>query len=87
MRMNPNFELVEVANEYMLVPVGEASASFKGVVVLSEEAAYLLHQMEESKTEKDLLELLLKEYDVEPVVARKDIEKFIEVASTLGFVI
>ena len=53
MRINKDFEIVEIANEYMAVPLGNAAASLNGVVALSEASVYLLRQMEQQKQKKN----------------------------------
>lgn len=87
MRINKDFEIVEIANEYMAVPLGNAAASLNGVVALSEASVYLLRQMEQPKTKEELLELLLREYDVEEDIAKGDIENFISELINIGLII
>ena len=87
MRINKDFEIVEIANEYMAVPLGNAAVSLNGVVALSEASVYLLRQMEQPKTKEELLELLLREYDVEEDIAKGDIENFISELINIGLII
>ena len=83
MRKKPDYEIVKIEDEYMAVPVGEETLVFKGVVTLSESAAFLLEQMNQPRTMEDLLELLMQEYDVDEETARSDladiIKKFLEI--------
>ena len=87
MRLNKDFEIVEVAGENMAVPLGEEAASLNGVVALSSAAAYLLRQLIEDRTREELLELLLQEYDVKPEVAEEDLSKFLEELTAIGLIL
>ena len=47
MKLKSNFEVVHIADEHIIVPIGEQREQFKGVVVLNEAAAFLLEKMSE----------------------------------------
>lgn len=74
---NKNFDIVNVVDEYMAVPVGEEAVSFHGVVALSESAAFLLNNMNEHRTKEELVGLLCSEYDVDRSTAENDVEEII----------
>ena len=86
MIMTPLFEIVCVAGEYMAIPVGEYSKDFSGIVVLSEAAAFLLNHMKSPKSEEELVDILLEEYDVERSIALKDIRRLIDSLFELGLI-
>lgn len=71
----------------MAVPVGEKANTFKGVIALSEAAAYLLSHMEHDRSKEDLIALLITEFDVTESIAKKDIEMFIDRFSQLGLIV
>ena len=87
MIMNPKFELVEIAGEYMAVPVGDEAAAFQGVVALTDATYFLLQNMNVQQTEDSLLELLTNEFEVESSVAKKDLEELIPKLFDLGLII
>lgn len=78
MIISTNYRIVEVADEYMAVPIGSEASNFHGVIALSEAAAFLLRKMNISRSRNDLKEFLLEEYDVEETVAEKDIDRVIK---------
>ena len=45
MKIKTGFELVEVAGEYIAVPVGQRANLFKGVVALTDAGAFLFRYM------------------------------------------
>lgn len=77
MRMDPNFEIVSIAGDYILVPVGERMESFNGTIVLNETSAYILEQLKTEKSIEGILHLLVEKYDVDFETARKDVDELI----------
>lgn len=77
MNKNKNFEIVKVSDEYIAVPCGKEAASFHGVIVLSESTAFLLKQLSENSSIDDLVDLLVKEYDVSRSTAEKDVKEIL----------
>ena len=86
MRMKSCFEIVEVADEFLAIPIGDEVDAFCGIVALSEATAYLLNHMKKSKSKDDLIDILMNEYDVEYDVAKKDVEKNIKQLYDIGLI-
>lgn len=74
---NKNFEIVTIADENMAVPLGEEATTFHGVVALSESAAFLLNSLNEALTTDEIIDIFLKEYDIDRETAEKDIKEII----------
>ena len=77
MKIKQGFMLREVAGNFVVVAVGEASKKFNGVINLNESGAFLWEQLISETTMDKLLEALLNEYEVSEEVAKNDIEKFV----------
>ncbi len=86
MIMNPKFELVEIAGEYMAVPVGDEAAAFQGIVALTDATYFLLQNMNVQQTKESLLDSLTNEFEVETSVAKKDLEELIPKLLDLGLI-
>ena len=86
MRIKKDFEITDVAEESLLIPVGENASNFSGIVVLSETAAFLLKQLSSDKTPEELIELLTKEYEVDVPKAKIDIDKAIQLFKELDII-
>ena len=86
MILKPGFELVEIADEYMAIPVGEKSNTFGGLVALSDAAYFLLKNLDRQQTKESLIDLLMGEYDVDYSVAKKDLETLIPKLIELGLI-
>lgn len=74
-----NFSLRNIAGEYIVVPTGTAAIDFKAMVSLNETAAFLWQKLEEEISRDDLVDELLKEYDVPKEKAEKDVDTFISI--------
>ena len=86
MILNSSFEIVDIVDEHIAVPIGEKAHSFSGVIALTEAACFLLKNMSQPKTKEDLLNLLLAEFDVDRSIAEKDIDEFIQSSLELSLI-
>ncbi|MBQ2896928.1 MAG: PqqD family protein [Clostridia bacterium] len=77
MRLKDGFLLRKVAGEYIVVPTGDSMVDFKAMISLNETGAFLWEQLTQDKTEQQLLQLLLSEYDVDEETATLDITEFL----------
>lgn len=85
MKIKNGFVVREVGGENVVVPVGEMSKVFHGMINLNETGAFLWKFFSEEHTIEEGVAALLKEYDVDEAVARVDLEKFVETIETHGF--
>ena len=77
MKIKKGFMLREVAKNYVVVAVGEASKEFNGIINLNETGAFLWKQLIDDNTVDGVVAALLNEYDVSEETAKKDVELFI----------
>ncbi|NLY37070.1 MAG: PqqD family protein [Tissierellia bacterium] len=78
MRIQEDFILKEVAGSYVVVPVGEKLVDFSAMITLNETGAFLWEKLKEEKSVDQLVDDLLKEYHVDPSVAKSDVEEFVQ---------
>lgn len=80
MKVKEGIELQNVCNEYLLIPAGIENVDFSKIISLNPTAAYLWENVSKMDTfnTDTLVELLLKEYEVEEQIAREDSELIIE---------
>lgn len=78
MKQNPDFLLQEVADTIVVVPVGQASVNFGGMITLNGTGAFLWNLLETEQTLQSLTQALLDRYEVEETVARADVEAFVK---------
>lgn len=71
------FILREVADEYILIPTGHTTEEFNGIITLTETAAFIYNHIEEVNSFEELIQLILKEYNIDEETAVKDAVVFI----------
>ena len=84
MKINPLFVLREIADEYVVIPIGEEAERVHGVLKLNEQGAFLWKLLESEQTEKSLLDALTDEFDVDAETAKTDVTSFLNQLHTIG---
>lgn len=78
MKIKDGFMLRKVGGQYVAVALGEASRSFNGIIRLNDTGRLLWEELAAPKTEQQLCEALLAEYDVTPQQAQADVAAFVQ---------
>lgn len=86
MKRSSSFLLQNVAGTVVVVPVGEATAKFPGMMRLNETGAYLWELLEQEQTVSTLVEALMTQYEIDEPTARTDVEAFLEKLRPTGAV-
>lgn len=86
MKMVNGFEIVSVADDHMLVPVGDQMEQFNGTVVLNDVSAFLLEKMRNDVTEEELVNYVLEEFDVDRERAETDVKNVLKEMIEIGIV-
>ena len=74
-----------VGGENVVVPVGEMSKIFHGMINLNETGAFMWKFFSEEHTLEEGVQALCGEYDVEEERARIDVQKFMDTVLKNGF--
>lgn len=77
MKVRDQFVLRTIAGEPLLIPVGEAAITTKGLIALSQSGALLYEKLKNDCTQEKLVDALLEEYDVSRQEATQDVEDFL----------
>ncbi len=90
-RIKKGYMLREVAEEYIVVPVGEAAKDFVGMIRLNSTAALLWELLKDGATEESLVEDLCEEFEGEEgfsrELAQKDVAAFLATLRQHQFVL
>ena len=86
MRVTKEFVLREIAGDYIIIPTGKTVFDFNGLITLNEVGVSLWKMLQNEVTFDDLLQGVLDEYDVEPAVAREDIQEFLDQLVNRGII-
>lgn len=85
MKIKKGFVIRVVGGESVVVPVGEMSKTFHGMINLNETGAFLWRFYTTEHSIEEGVDALCGEYDVERERAQADVEKFAEILTKNGF--
>ena len=85
MKIKKGFVLRKVGGESVVVPVGEMSKQFHGMINLNETGNFLWNFFTEEHTVEEAGEALRGEYEVDVEIATADVNKFAEILLKNGF--
>lgn len=77
MKIKSGFILREVADNYIVVAVGDRVKEFNGLINLNSTGAFLWKILENGAEEEQLVASLLKEYEIDEETAKKDVSAFV----------
>lgn len=86
MKVKEGFISRRMGEQTIVVPVGNASMEFNGMVKLNRVGEFLFEEMKEEKTEEQLVSALLEKYDVSEEQAEVDVKAFLEPLIKAGIV-
>ncbi len=84
MKIKDGFIVDEIAGQVVVLPTGD-ELDLNVIITLNETGRFLWEQLAQERTEEQLLEALLAEYDVSPEVAAKCIGDFVKKLNENGF--
>ena len=76
-KIKEGFVLRQIKDNYVVVALGKASKEFNGMMDLNETGAFIWKLINGNNTIDDIVEKMLKEYDVSEEIVRADVEEFI----------
>lgn len=85
MKIKGGFVVRQVGGESVVVPVGEMSKKFHGMINLNETGAFLWEFFTAEHTVEEGVNALLGEYEVEKEIAQADVEQFVKIIQENGF--
>ncbi len=86
MKVNKNVIHRCVADEDMLVPIGEAAGDMNGLYVLTPTGAEIWDMLAEGKGIEEIVSVMSEDYGVDPAVIRADVVAVIEKLKSMGLV-
>jgi len=84
MKIKEDFVLRRVTDTWVVLPIGEATLNFNGMLTLNETGVFLWKLLEEGSTLDGLVSALAQEYGVPPETARADTELFLQGLAEAG---
>lgn len=84
---NSEFIYREIADESVLIPIGNAAKGFNGLASLNKTGAFLWKLLEQKRTLLELIWLFAEEYELTEKESADDVVEFLTQASTKNLVI
>ncbi|WP_419725202.1 PqqD family protein [Terrisporobacter petrolearius] len=78
MQVKKDFNLRKMAGEYVLMPKNTSQRGYNGLISLNEVEALVWENLEDCKSEEDILSLITNTYMVKKSDAKKDLGDFLE---------
>ena len=82
--LKDGFVLRQVADTWVVMPLGQMSLDFNGMLTLNETGALLWQALEKGGDAEALTNALTAEYDVSAEEARKDVDAFLAKLQNAG---
>ncbi len=86
MKYNESYVVKNLADEIVLVHQDEYNVDCSKIITLNEVALFIINKIKEGFSDTQIIEALLKEYDVDEETATNDVETFINKLIELGIV-
>ena len=84
MKIKENFVLRQVADTWVVLPLGQATVDFKGMLTLNESGILLWRLLEKGTTREALATALTEEYEVSESEALADADEFVQKLRAVG---
>ena len=69
--------MTRLGEESILVPVGTATADFRGVIRLNETAAFIVEQIKNGASAEQIADAITREYEIDRDAALRNVESVI----------
>ena len=87
MKIKDGFVVRDIMGQCVVVSTGEASESFSGMIKLNDTGKDIWEAVNAGKTEEEIVEQIVNDYDVEKERAKASVDKFINEMKDHGFIL
>ncbi len=87
MKKHSEFVIRQVADRFVIVPVGAAAENFAGMLTINETGKFLWDLLETDQTYETLAAALVQEYKIDKETALRDVKAFLEPILPTGAVV
>lgn len=87
MKLKDGVIFTKVADETIVVTVGEAAEAFRGMIKLNATGAFIAENMQKDFEKEDLVKLLCQEYGIDEEIATKAAESVLEKFQSVGLIV
>lgn len=79
MKLKEGFIFRKIAGDNVIVPIGQQISQFNGLIKINDTGAFLWNLLKDGSTERELVEKLQEEYEIDKELAQKDVATFVEI--------
>ena len=87
MKIKDGFVVRDIMGQCVVVATGEASESFSGMIKLNDTGKDIWEGVAAGKSEEEIVDFIVSEYDVEEDRAKTSVKKFIDEMKDKGFIL
>ena len=84
MKIKEDFLLRQVADSWVILPIGQSAVNFDGMLTLNDSAVMLWKQLQQGTDTASLVRSLTDEFEVDEAQARQDVEEFLAILRQVG---
>ena len=89
MKISDNYVIKQIADEYILVPIGQGVVDCKQLLNLNETGLFICKCLEKDMSHKELLQKFYQEFEetgIDKYILKQDMELFVYKARELGVI-
>ena len=86
MKLKDGVIFTKVAEETIVVTVGEAAEAFRGMIKLNGTGTFIAENMLQETTKEELVAALRREYDVDEALADQAVQSIIDKFESVGLI-
>lgn len=87
MHLKYKFEIMELGDQIVAIPIEKDICDFRGVIKMNETSAFIFRLLEKEVTEQEIVESLEREYDAPQNVLVDEVKKNIAELNEKGLLI
>ena len=87
MRIKDGFVVRDIMGQCVVVATGEASETFSGMIKLNDTGKDIWEGVAAGKSEEEIAEFLISEYDVDEERAKNSVKSFVSDMKDKGFIL
>lgn len=84
MKINRNFILKQVGNEYILIPLGQEAIAIKGLLKTNEVGNDIFKLLQKGKSVEEVIDEIATMYDAPKDVIEVDVKEFVDQLISFG---
>lgn len=83
----PGFVVRKVGDARMVIPTGPRMKEYQGVITINETGAFLFDLIKEEKTNKEMMDALMAEYEIDQETAYEALSAFVHQCNAAGLLV